>query len=99
MRRVGCAGPCSIRSRRSTAQNRGFSRSTWCGGMLTRKEFLLCLGFAAWATTAPSAPPEKPGAKVLLVVAHPDDEYTFAATVDRIAKELNGTVDQVVITN
>lgn len=37
--------------------------------------------------------------KVLLVVAHPDDEYYFAATVYRIAKELNGIVDQVVITN
>jgi N-acetylglucosamine malate deacetylase 2 len=37
--------------------------------------------------------------RVLLVVAHPDDEYTFAATVYRIAKELHGTVDQVVITN
>jgi N-acetylglucosamine malate deacetylase 2 len=37
--------------------------------------------------------------KVLLVVAHPDDEYTFAATVYRIAKELGGTVDEVVITD
>lgn len=37
--------------------------------------------------------------KVLLVVAHPDDEYYVAATVYRIASELGGTVDQVVITN
>lgn len=52
---------------------------------------------AAWADrplTLPSAPP-----KVLLVVAHPDDEYYVAATVYRIAVELGGTVDQVVITN
>jgi LmbE family N-acetylglucosaminyl deacetylase len=32
-------------------------------------------------------------------VAHPDDEYYVAATVYRIASELGGTVDQVVITN
>jgi LmbE family N-acetylglucosaminyl deacetylase len=37
--------------------------------------------------------------KVLLVVAHPDDEYNFAATTYRIARELGGTVDEVVITN
>jgi N-acetylglucosamine malate deacetylase 2 len=37
--------------------------------------------------------------KLLLVVAHPDDEYYFAATVYRIAQELNGIVDQVIITN
>lgn len=37
--------------------------------------------------------------KVLIVVAHPDDEYYFAATTYRIAQELGGTVDQVIITN
>jgi LmbE family N-acetylglucosaminyl deacetylase len=35
----------------------------------------------------------------LLVVAHPDDEYAFAATTYRLARELGATVDQVVITN
>jgi LmbE family N-acetylglucosaminyl deacetylase len=49
---------------------------------------------AATTFTLPVAPP-----KVLLVVAHPDDEYYVAATVYRIASELGGTVDQVVITN
>lgn len=49
---------------------------------------------AAQPPTVPAAPP-----KVLLVVAHPDDEYYVAATVYRIASELRGTVDQVVITN
>ena len=34
---------------------------------------------------------------MLLVVAHPDDEYAFAATAYRIGKELGGTVDQVII--
>lgn len=37
--------------------------------------------------------------RVLIVVAHPDDETCFAATTYRIAKELGGTVDQLVITN
>jgi hypothetical protein len=37
--------------------------------------------------------------RVLLVVAHPDDEYEVAGTVCRISKELFGTVDQVVITD
>lgn len=41
----------------------------------------------------------KPPWKVLLVVAHPDDEYYFAGTVYRLAQELNATVDQVIITN
>jgi LmbE family N-acetylglucosaminyl deacetylase len=37
--------------------------------------------------------------KTLLVVAHPDDEYYFAATVYRMAVQLKGTVDELVITN
>ncbi len=37
--------------------------------------------------------------KVLAVVAHPDDEYSFAATVYSIVRELGGTVDQVVVSN
>ena len=37
--------------------------------------------------------------KVLLVTAHPDDETLLAATVYKITHELNGVVDQVVITN
>lgn len=37
--------------------------------------------------------------KVLLVVAHPDDESECAAFVYRVTHELGGTVDQVVVTN
>jgi len=37
--------------------------------------------------------------KTLIVTAHPDDEYALAATAYRIARELGGVVDHVVITN
>jgi N-acetylglucosamine malate deacetylase 2 len=42
---------------------------------------------------------EQPSLKALAVLAHPDDEYHFAATAYRIARELGGLVDQVVISN
>jgi N-acetylglucosamine malate deacetylase 2 len=35
----------------------------------------------------------------LLVVAHPDDEYEMAGTIYHLAKELSGTVDQLIITD
>jgi N-acetylglucosamine malate deacetylase 2 len=38
-------------------------------------------------------------AHVLVIVAHPDDEYEMAATIYRITKELSGKVDQVIITD
>src|ERR1700728_1995430 len=37
--------------------------------------------------------------KILLLVAHPDDEYYFAATVYRMAVQLNTQVDEIIITN
>jgi LmbE family N-acetylglucosaminyl deacetylase len=40
-----------------------------------------------------------PVPRVLIVVAHPDDESCFAATVYEITHNLGGTVDQLVITN
>jgi LmbE family N-acetylglucosaminyl deacetylase len=52
----------------------------------------------AQAPAAPSpaafAPP-----RVLIVVAHPDDESCFAATVYEITHNMGGKVDQLVITN
>jgi LmbE family N-acetylglucosaminyl deacetylase len=41
----------------------------------------------------------QPPGKTLIVVAHPDDEYYFAATVYRMAVQLGDTVDELVITN
>lgn len=40
----------------------------------------------------------RPG-KTLLVVAHPDDEYYCAATIYKMAVQLGGTVDELIITN
>jgi N-acetylglucosamine malate deacetylase 2 len=37
--------------------------------------------------------------RILLVVAHPDDEYDMAATVYRLTTELHRAVDEIVITN
>jgi N-acetylglucosamine malate deacetylase 2 len=50
-------------------------------------------------TAAPIAAPESTSSRVLLVVAHPDDEYEMAGTVYRITKELAGVVDQVIISD
>jgi N-acetylglucosamine malate deacetylase 2 len=62
---------------------------------MTRRHYsLLLVGAIACATAAAQQP-----LKVLAVVAHPDDEYAFAATAYRIARELGGTVDQVIISN
>jgi N-acetylglucosamine malate deacetylase 2 len=49
--------------------------------------------------SALSADKDIPPVRVLLVVAHPDDEYEMAGTIYRIAKELSGTVDQLILTD
>jgi LmbE family N-acetylglucosaminyl deacetylase len=69
---------------------------------MTRKDFLLLLGAVPAVSAAAQKRVNTPVAgspRVLLVVAHPDDEYNFAAATYRIAKELSGVVDQVVVTN
>lgn len=50
-----------------------------------------CLVFAQ--TGAPTGP------KILVVVAHPDDETAMAAVIYKVTHEMNGMVDQCVITN
>ena len=39
------------------------------------------------------------GPKILVVTAHPDDETGMAAVIYKVTHEMNGTVDQCVITN
>ena len=58
---------------------------------MTRKDFLLALPAAAVARSL------RP--KLLLVVAHPDDEYAFAAATYRLTRELGWAADLVVVTN
>jgi len=54
----------------------------------TRKDFLLmCTGAALLPGTAMS---QTGGRKILIVVAHPDDDYAFAATAYRLVRELAG---------
>jgi len=62
----------------------------------TRKDFLLTM---AGAALLPEARRKTPAGKMLIVVAHPDDEYAFAATTYRLVRELGWVADQVVITN
>jgi LmbE family N-acetylglucosaminyl deacetylase len=60
---------------------------------ITRKDFLLAL-------TVPALLPARPSnGRLLIVVAHPDDEYAFAAATYRLTRELGWTADQVVITD
>ncbi|HLH20004.1 MAG TPA: PIG-L family deacetylase [Bryobacteraceae bacterium] len=63
----------------------------------TRKEFLMAWTAAALLPGAMAA--ETAGHRLLIVVAHPDDEYAFAATTFRLVKELGWTADQVIVTN
>jgi N-acetylglucosamine malate deacetylase 2 len=64
-------------------------------GLLSRRAFAL-LAAGALATSRIEGQ-TKP--KALAIVAHPDDEYAFAVLAYRIAHELGGVVDQVVISN
>jgi N-acetylglucosamine malate deacetylase 2 len=51
------------------------------------------------ARSRPTAPETVASPHVLIVVAHPDDEYEMAGTVYHLAKELSDHVDQIIITD
>lgn len=63
----------------------------------TRKDFLLTMAGVALMPAA--APAGAEHGKLLIVVAHPDDEYAFAAATYRLARELGWVADQVTITD
>lgn len=60
--------------------------------LLIQLLWLIILPFVSVAQT-------QHGPSVLVVMAHPDDETTFAATLYKITKEQHGTVDLFTITN
>ncbi|MFZ3200265.1 MAG: PIG-L family deacetylase [Candidatus Acidiferrales bacterium] len=74
--------------RRKTFRNVG-----WIVAILVL--FAICAG----AQTQPGQGPHGAYPRVLIVVAHPDDESCFSVTVYEITHNLGGTVDQLVITN
>jgi LmbE family N-acetylglucosaminyl deacetylase len=63
----------------------------------TRKDFLLAMAGAALLPQVAEA--QAAPAKLLIVVAHPDDEYAFAATTYRLVRESGWIADQVTITD
>jgi LmbE family N-acetylglucosaminyl deacetylase len=65
--------------------------------MSNRRDFLNNFAHLALVPALMRAASVRP--KLLIVVAHPDDEYTVAATTYRMVRELGWVADQVVITN
>jgi N-acetylglucosamine malate deacetylase 2 len=63
---------------------------------ITRQTFLLAV---PEALLAKSLAAESTRPKLLIVAAHPDDEYAVAATTYRLTRELGWAADHVVITN
>jgi LmbE family N-acetylglucosaminyl deacetylase len=63
----------------------------------SRKDFLLALAGGALLPQIVTAQPKRE--KLLIVTAHPDDEYAFAAVTYRLVRECGWTADQIVITN
>lgn len=63
----------------------------------SRKDFLLAIAGAAMLPQELSAHTGQ--GKLLIVVAHPDDEYAFAAATYRLARESGWIADQVTITD
>ncbi len=63
----------------------------------SRKDFLCAIAGSALIPGVAAAQPSK--GKLLIVAAHPDDEYAFAASTYRLARECGWIVDQAVVTN
>jgi N-acetylglucosamine malate deacetylase 2 len=59
---------------------------------------VVCIIFSLIAVPGHSTP-TKTGPHVLIVVAHPDDEYEMAGTIYHLAAERSGRVDQIIITD
>lgn len=66
---------------------------------LSGRFFILNILFVLLGAGFVSGQSNPRGPHVLVVMAHPDDESTFAATIYKITKEQHGTVDLFTITN
>jgi N-acetylglucosamine malate deacetylase 2 len=82
--KAGKTGPADLTGRGAVANAAG-----------TVRIFLLLL--SAFLSVAVACGQDR--TKILLVVAHPDDEYYFAATVYRLAVQRDAEVDEIVITD
>jgi LmbE family N-acetylglucosaminyl deacetylase len=63
----------------------------------TRKDFLIALAGSALLPQLAGSPGK--GGKLLIVAAHPDDEYAVAAATYRLVRECGWTADQAIVTN
>lgn len=63
----------------------------------TRKDFIMTVAGAALVPGLAWGENERH--KLLIVAAHPDDEYAFAGATYRLVRESGWLADQVVITN
>lgn len=83
------------------------SLDAWeCGSVIPmRRVSILYLALFVTAVPAqgpdegPAPPKDGSSSHILLVVAHPDDEYEMAATVYRITTELHGMADEIIVTD
>jgi LmbE family N-acetylglucosaminyl deacetylase len=67
------------------------------GALPTRKDFLLAMAGAALLPQ--TLPAQTAPGKLLIVVAHPDDEYAFAGATYRLVRELGWAADQAIVTD
>jgi N-acetylglucosamine malate deacetylase 2 len=67
--------------------------------IFSRRRLLPVALLVAFVLPVAGAPGARRAVRLLIVVAHPDDELIVAATTYRLAQELGDTVDQFVITN
>ena len=67
--------------------------------MTIMKKLIVLLLFTVISVPVSSIADDYTKPRVLIVIAHPDDDATFAATVYKITHDLGGTVDLALITN
>jgi LmbE family N-acetylglucosaminyl deacetylase len=73
---------------------------TESGDDMKKRHFILIIGVILMSSVYRAlAQGTATGPHVLVVMAHPDDESTFSASLYKVTKEQHGTVDLFIITN